>query len=415
MRTLAVVGGGVIGSAVAWRAAASGWDVTVFDPAPGSGASWVAGGMLAPLSEAWPGERDSLEFGAASLDRWPEFGARLEAATGISVFVAEETVTVALDAADAADLRTIADFVNAHSGDAHGVGTQGAGAHGVAAQGAEAQRGDAHSVAVQGVGGHGAAGLRNSHGLRLLDRAQVRALEPGLARTVRAGLLAPTETAVDNRLLIEALRQCCEQSGVHMRAKTVESLADLEFDRVVLATGAAAARLWPGLAVRPVKGEILRLRHRPGAPPPPRRVIRARVHGRPLYLVPRAEGIVVGATQYEAGFDTAVTVAGVRDLIADAEAVLPALGEYELAEAAAGSRPVTPDNLPLIGPLNERVVAATGHGRNGMLGVPLTVDAVLALLDGADVPAEAAFADPARFPQTPGAIAVAASSTGGIR
>ena len=421
MRTLAVVGGGVIGSAVAWRAAASGWDVTLFDPAPGSGASWVAGGMLAPLSEAWPGERESLEFGAASLDRWPEFGARLEAATGLSVFVAEETVTVALDAADATDLRTIAEFVNAHSGDAHGVGTQGAGeqgfggAHGVAAQGAEAQRGDVHSVAGQGVGGHGAAGLPGAHGLRLLDRAQVRVLEPGLARNVRAGLLAPTETAVDNRLLVEALRQCCEQSGVHMRAETVESLADLDFDRIVLATGASAARLWPGLPVRPVKGEILRLRHRPGAPPPPRRVIRARVHGRPLYLVPRADGIVVGATQYEAGFDTAVTVAGVRDLIADAEAVLPALGEYELAEAAAGSRPVTPDNLPLIGSLSERVVAATGHGRNGMLGVPLTVDAVLALLDGADVPAEAALADPARFPQTLGAIAVAASSTGGIR
>lgn len=421
MRTLAVVGGGVIGSAVAWRAAASGWDVTLFDPAPGSGASWVAGGMLAPLSEAWPGERESLEFGAASLDRWPEFGARLEAATGLSVFVAEETVTVALDAADATDLRTIAEFVNAHSGDAHGVGTQGAGgqgfggAHGVAAQGAEVQRGDVHSVAGQGVGGHGAAGLPGAHGLRLLDRAQVRALEPGLARNVRAGLLAPTETAVDNRLLVEALRQCCEQSDVHMRAEAVESLADLDFDRIVLATGASAARLWPGLPVRPVKGEILRLRHRPGAPPPPRRVIRARVHGRPLYLVPRADGIVVGATQYEAGFDTAVTVAGVRDLIADAEAVLPALGEYELAEAAAGSRPVTPDNLPLIGSLSERVVAATGHGRNGMLGVPLTVDAVLALLDGADVPAEAALADPARFPQTLGAIAVAASSTGGIR
>jgi len=94
--------------------------------------------------------------------------------------------------------------------------------------------------------------------------------------------------------------------------------------------------------------------------------------------------------------------------------VLPALGEYELAEAAAGSRPVTPDNLPLIGRLSERVIVAAGHGRNGMLGVPLTADAVLALLGG-DTLAEAAAADPARFPQNLGAIAVAASSTGGIR
>jgi glycine oxidase len=367
MRSLAVVGGGVIGLAVAWRAAESGWRVTLYDPAAGRGASWVAGGMLAPLSEGWPGEDEALEFGAAALARWPEFGARIEAATGESVFVAAETLTVALDAADAADLRTIADFVT----------------------------------------GHG-------HELRLLDRSGVRAAEPGLARTVRAGLLAPTEPAVDNRLLVEALRRCCEQSGVHMCTAAVPAVDSLDFDQIVLAAGAASARLWPGLPVRPVKGEILRLRHRPGAPPPPRCVVRARVHGRPLYLVPRANGLVVGATQYEAGFDTAVTVAGVRDLIADAEAVLPALGEYELAEAAAGSRPGTPDNLPLIGRLTGRIIAATGHGRNGILGVPITVEAVAALLDGTSL-AEAAAADPHRFSRVDMETAGAATSSGGTR
>ncbi|MDN2500676.1 FAD-dependent oxidoreductase, partial [Nocardia nova] len=144
--------------------------------------------------------------------------------------------------------------------------------------------------------------------------------------------------------------------------------------------------------------------------PPPSSVIRARVHGRPVYLVPRADGLVVGATQYEAGFDTTVTVAGVRDLIADAEAVWPALGEYELAEAAAGGRPGTPDNLPLIGWLSDRVIAATGHGRNGILGVPITVDAVAALLAG-DVLAEAKAADPHRFAAAE--TATPASSSGG--
>ncbi|MCM6777363.1 glycine oxidase ThiO [Nocardia sp. CDC159] len=349
MRTLAVVGGGVIGMSVAWRAAESGWAVTIFDPEPGAGASWVAGGMLAPLSEGWPGEEAALDFGAASLARWPEFGRRLRAATGISVFVADRTLTVASDAADAADLRTIAEFAGTHGYD-----------------------------------------------LRLLDRAEVRAAEPDLARTVRAALFSPTESAVDNRLLVRALRRCCAHSGVDFRAESVASLDDLDQDRIVLAAGAASARLWPELPVRPVKGEILRLRHRAGATPPPRHVVRARVHGRPVYLVPRGDGIVVGATQYEAGFDTAVTVAGVRDLIADAEAILPAVGEYELAEASAGSRPGTPDNLPLIGRLGDRVVVATGHGRNGILGVPITVDAVAALLDG-DTLAEAKAADPQRF------------------
>ncbi|RJO76706.1 glycine oxidase ThiO [Nocardia panacis] len=355
MRTVAVVGGGAIGLGAAWRAAAAGWSVTLFDPAPGTGASWVAGGMLAPLSEGWPGEDRVLDFGAAALAHWPEFAARLERVTGIDVFVADSTLTVALDAADAADLRTVADWV----------------------------------------GGRG-------HDLRLLDRSAVRALEPALARTVRAGLLAPAEPAIDNRRLVGALRRACADAGVESRAETVTDLADLPHDQIVLAAGSASARLWPELPVRPVKGEILRLRRRPGVAPPPQRVIRARVHGRPVYMVPRADGLVIGATQYEAG-DTEVTVAGVRDLIADAEAVLPGIGDYELAEASAGLRPGSPDNLPLLGRLSDRVVAATGHGRNGMLAVALTADAVCAELGGAGL-AEVASAAPQRFSSLAGGV-----------
>lgn len=356
MRTLAVVGGGVIGLSVAWRAAQSGWTVTLYDPAVGSGASWVAGGMLAPLSEGWPGEDAALEFGAASLSRWPAFAADLAAITGASLFTADRTLTVALDAADAADLRTIADWVNAHTLPA------------------------------------------NSSVLELLDRAGVRAAEPGLGRAIRAALRSEAEPAVDNRALVDALRIACAASGVEFRAERVEELADLPHDRVVLAAGAASAQLWPGLPVRPVKGEILRLRRRPSAPPVPNHVIRARVHGRPIYLVPRADGIVLGATQYEVGFDTAVTVAGVRDLITDAETVFPGLGEYEFAEATAGSRPGSPDNLPLIGYLDDRVIAATGHGRNGILDTPVTAAAVTALLADAELP-EARAAAPQRFDQ----------------
>ena len=73
--------------------------------------------------------------------------------------------------------------------------------------------------------------------------------------------------------------------------------------------------------------------------------MRALVDGRPVYAVPRDDGgLVVGATQYEAGFDTDVTVAGVRDLLRDAERVLPAVAEYTLVETAAGLRPGSPDN-----------------------------------------------------------------------
>ncbi|WP_420753583.1 glycine oxidase ThiO [Rhodococcus sp. O3] len=348
MGTVAVVGGGVIGLSIAWRAANAGWDVTVHDPTPGAGASWVAGGMLAPLSEGWPGEEHVLGLGAASLARWPEFGDRLQRATGCDLFTSNGSLTVALDAADAADLRTVAEWVQAQG-----------------------------------------------HEMRVLTRAEIRELEPSLGPRIRLGLLAPTELAVDNRILVDALHRACVEAGVRFVATAVDSLDALPADRVVLAAGSASARLWPGLPVRPVKGEILRLRARPGVTPAPRRTIRGSVHGRPAYLVPRGDGLVVGATQYEAD-DTQVTVAGVRDLIADAEALLPAIGEYELYEATAGLRPMSPDNLPLIGRLSERVVAATGHGRNGVLFTPITADAVLAEL--ADDPlAEAKNADPQRF------------------
>ena len=149
---------------------------------------------------------------------------------------------------------------------------------------------------------------------------------------------------------------------------------------MVIANGIDAPTLWPGLQVRPVKGEVLRLRWRRGCMPLPQRVIRARVHGRAVYLVPRDDGVVVGATQYEHGRDTAPSVAGVRELLDDACAVLPGLGEYELAESAAGLRPMTPDNMPIVGRLDERTLVATGHGRSGFLLAPWTAERIVAEL-----------------------------------
>ncbi|MGW9568325.1 glycine oxidase ThiO [Prescottella equi] len=348
-RSVSVVGGGVIGLSIAWRAAQSGWAVTLYDPAPGSGASWVAGGMLAPLSEGWPGEEKALALGAASLRRWPDFGAELGRLADVELFTSDDSLTVALDAADAADLHTVADW-----------------------------------VAEQG------------HELRILNRAQIRELEPSLGRGIRLALQAPTELAVDNRLLVAALRTAVAEAGVELIEQAVTDLDELTTDQVVLAAGSNSAQLWPHLPVRPVKGEILRLRARPGVTPAPLRTIRGSVHGRPSYLVPRADGIVVGATQYESGHDTQVTVAGVRDLIADAEALMPAIGEYELYEAKAGLRPMSPDNLPIIGRVSDRVVLATGHGRNGILMTPVTADATVAILDGNPL-AEAESATAERF------------------
>jgi len=88
----------------------------------------------------------------------------------------------------------------------------------------------------------------------------------------------------------------------------------------------------------------------------------------------------------------------VRDLLRDAERILPGIAEYALVEAAAGLRPGSPDNLPLIGALGpEGLLVATGHHRNGMLLAPVTADAIAALLRGDPVPEVVRVADPARL------------------
>lgn len=325
--SLAVIGGGVIGLAVARRAAQAGWSVRVHR-SDHKGASWVAGGMLAPHSEGWPGEERLLRLGLESLRLWRE-GGFLDGLPA-EVVTARESLVVAVDRADVEDLRTIAEWLSAQG----------------------------HPV---------------------LWESAARDVEPLLAQGIRHGFRAPTELAVDNRAVVEALAAECERLGVAW-APPVRDLSGVEAEAVVIANGIDAPVLWPGLPVRPVKGEVLRLRWRKGCMPLPQRVVRARVHGRQVYLVPRADGVVVGATQYEHGRDTAPVVSGVRDLLDDACAVLPALGEYELAECAAGLRPMTPDNLPLVHRLDARTLVAAGHGRSGFLLAPWTAEQIVSEL-----------------------------------
>lgn len=326
-RSLAVIGGGVIGLSVARRAALDGWAVRVHR-SDERGASWVAGGMLAPHSEGWPGEDALLRLGLESLALWLD--GFLDGLPD-DVVTARESLVVAVDRADVADLKRVGEWL--------------------AAQG--------HPVTVI---------------------TSARDVEPLLAQSIRHGLRAETELAVDNRAVVAALEAHCERLGVQW-APPVQQLSEAQGDAVVIANGIDAPALWPGLPIRPVKGEVLRLRWRRGCMPAPQRVIRARVHGRQVYLVPRADGVVVGATQYEHGRDTAPSVTGVRELLDDACAVMPALGEYELAEISAGLRPMTPDGLPIVERLDERTLVAAGHGRNGFLLAPWTAQKIAAELD----------------------------------
>ena len=106
---IAVVGAGVIGLACAWRLAERGAEVALIDPAPGSGASAVAAGMLAPLTEAHPSEGPLLALALAAAERYPAFVGDLAAASGQPLSSRTDgTLAIAFDADDRAQLAVLA-------------------------------------------------------------------------------------------------------------------------------------------------------------------------------------------------------------------------------------------------------------------------------------------------------------------
>jgi glycine oxidase len=327
-----VIGGGLIGLSVAWRAAARGARVRVVDAGRiGAGASHVAAGMLAPVAEAEFGEagRRLLKLSLASLERWPAFAGELRAATGIDVGLRRTgTLVLARDADEAAALERELAF-------------------------------------------------RSECGLRVdrLRPSQARTREPALAPTLRLALEVPGDASVDPRLVVEALVAACRATGVELcEGERVERLP--EGPRVVVAAGAWSAQLVPELRVRPLKGQLLRLRDPRGGG-----LVERVLRYEGGYLVPRGDGAyVLGATMEEQGFDTTVTAGGVYELLRDAHELVPGLSELVVEEALAGLRPATPDNLPIIAE-RDGVLVATGHGRNGVLLTPLTADLVVAELE----------------------------------
>jgi glycine oxidase len=364
---VAVVGGGAIGLACAWRAVQRGARAVVIDSgAPGA---WqVAAGMLAPSSEAEFGERALLALGLESAGRYAAFCAEVGEASGLDPgYRAVGTLVVARDRDEAEALDRLHAFR--------------------ASNGLPAER---------------------------LRPSEARRLEPALAPTVRLALAVDGDHSIEPRKLVAALAETYERAGGAVRyagatglrvagdrvtGVTLEDGAAIAAGAVVVAAGAHVSRLGglpehARVPVRPVKGQVLRLRD-PNGPGLVERTIR----GADAYLVPRGDGrYVLGATMEERGWDTMPTAGGVYELLRDMSEIVPGILELDIDALTAGLRPATPDNLPAIGAgALEGLVWATGHFRNGILLTPVTADLVAGTLAGEPLPEWAAAADPARF------------------
>jgi glycine oxidase len=422
---VAVIGGGVIGHGIAWEAKRSGRSVVLIDEAPGTGASWAAAGMLAPVSELHYQEEELLELMLESSALWPGFVETLnvrpnplkqdpvgEDLVGKDTgYLASPTIAVGTDQADR---RTLMDL-------------------------REVQQ--AHGLAVEP-----------------LTIREARLREPLLSPGISCALEIPTDHQVDPRKLVQSFAAALSRhspgagtavAGAASGYAVRENAAALLWDKgrvsgvrlagggtvlaseTVVANGLAAASLEGlpqnlNLPLRPVYGDILRLRVPDRLRPLLTATVRGIVRGVPVYLVPRQDGtVVIGATQREDG-QAAPSAGGVYQLLRDAQALVPAVAELELLEASARARPGTPDNAPLLGRVPAAkvcesgtadsqsgthvpgLIIATGFFRHGVLLTPAAAVICRELMDGVEDSRWGAFS-PGRFPAERPAVPAAAA------
>jgi len=340
---IAIIGGGVIGTSIAFALAADGLHVVVLDrQQPGQEASWAAAGMLSPAPDSL---RDIplVPLARESLRLYSEFAAGIEEASGQSIGYEREG--------------TLELFSGPHG---------------------ENER-DRRVSECQQLGITAEA----------VSIEAARGWERAIGQAIQAGAWLPEEGRVEPRRLMDAVILAARHRGVEFRTpcRVSKLLTDrgrchgvkaaderVSAGRVILAAGCFSSQIGDdrdGLGqyapTRPVRGQMVALRsdgcHF-------ERVLRSK-HG---YLVPRRGGqIVAGSTSEEAGFDKRVTAEGIRQILDNALELVPGLGSAEIAETWSGFRPGTPDDLPILGPAHiEGLLIATGHYRNGILLAAVT-------------------------------------------
>ncbi|NEQ22256.1 MAG: glycine oxidase ThiO [Microcoleus sp. SIO2G3] len=222
-----------------------------------------------------------------------------------------------------------------------------------------------------------------------LDATAIHYAQPGLSPDVVGGWWFPEDAQVDNRLLAQTLRTVARSIGVDLqegveveaieqRQNSVTAVktanASWQADHYVLATGAWSSALLP-IPTQPRKGQMLSVRvPNLAAGLPLQRVL----YGESAYIVPRRDGrIVIGATSEQAGFTPGNTAAGIHTLLHEALRLYPVLQDCAIEEQWWGFRPETPDEMPILGATAcANLTVATGHYRNGILLAPITAQLI---------------------------------------
>jgi glycine oxidase len=334
MHDVIIVGGGVIGLAIA-RQLATDKSVLLLDRgAPGAGASWAAAGILSPLSEA-DDAGPFFNLCAESFAKYAGFAADLHAETGRAFGFSDHGVLSLASSTESFELLQ---------------------------RRREWQRQAGFAV-------------------ELLSPEDIRQLEPLITLDLHGAVFMPKEGSVSPRQLVNALRESCFERGVEIRTGVhVNALAKLEAGAVIVASGVWSGQLEgldPPIPVVPRKGQILSLGM-------PASAFRHTIRWQHSYFVPRQAGeLVLGATEEDEGFDRAVTAAGVGQLLREGLEMSLHIGPYPILETWTGLRPGTPDRLPIIGASAlPHVFYATGHYRNGILLAPITASIIADLVEG---------------------------------
>lgn len=333
-----IVGGGIIGLAIAVELQRRGAKVTVISRNSDEAATYAAAGMIAPQAESIP-PSPLLDLCLESRALYPEWVRKLEDLTGIETGYLPCGI-----------LAPVYEPPTVHPPSKTSI---------------------------------------------WLDINALGHYQPGLGEDVVGGWWYPEDAQVDNRALAQALRQAAQSLGVEWREGVhVEALqrqqgrvvslrtcaGEFQANQYILASGAWMSELLP-LPVRPLKGQMLSVRmpQAPQQPLPLQRVL----FGPETYLVPRRDGrLIVGATVEDVGWSMGNTPAGMGKLIGRAKRLYPALEDWKIEQMWWGFRPTTPDKLPILGVSEcENLFVATGHHRNGILLAPVTAMVLADLID----------------------------------